>query len=59
MKIPRLIGIAIVATMFLVNAGIRFANPGLTETQLFLTFWPVYLMMILLVGALIAIEQFG
>ena len=59
MKIPRLIGIAIVVTLFIVTIGIRFVNPGLTETQLFQAFWPAYFMCLLLVMTVVAIEHFG
>jgi uncharacterized membrane protein len=52
MKFPKIVKI-IVWIPFAFSLGyaayIRFSNPALTETQLFLNFWPSWIMIVLVV----------
>lgn len=52
------IGVILAVLAVAVGAGVwlRFANPDLTETQLFLTFWPVSLAVTLLVILALAVD---
>ena len=38
----RIIGYALQFIVLIVGIGIVFANPDMTQTRLFLTFWPLY-----------------
>lgn len=45
--------LAAVLIVVAVEGWLRFSNPALTETQLFLTFWPVHLLVLLVTACVL------
>lgn len=48
--------LCLIAVLVVSGGWLRFANPGLTETQLFLRFWWHYAMLVVLVLAALAVD---
>lgn len=47
--LARIVGLVIVFVVLAVEAGIRFSNAAMTETQLFLSYWPAIIILVLVI----------
>lgn len=59
MSARRITAIVGIAFMCVCEAALRFAHPALTETQLFLRFWPWHLLTFLACVTVLVLIRFG
>jgi hypothetical protein len=52
MKIKIAAGFILVGIIFIITTIFRFTHPALTETQLFLAVWPIWVLFFVVLGAI-------
>ena len=54
----RIIGWFAVISVVCINVLIRFKNPSFTDTQLVMSYWPIYLMLsVVAIGGVVCVSQ--
>lgn len=48
--LPKVFGGSLIIVAAILGIVIRFNNPDMTEMRLWITFWPVYLVLLLMLG---------